>query len=58
MLIVVVLFLFRTVLVWDTRPSKSAAPTQTAAGHNHPVGILPTFKHLDLTWKPVLRVIL
>lgn len=45
-----------TVLVWDTRPSKSAAPTQTAAGHNHPVGILPTFKHLDLTWKPVLRV--
>ncbi|XP_058964872.1 dynein axonemal intermediate chain 3-like [Pocillopora verrucosa] len=43
-----------TVLVWDTRPSKSAAPSQ-AVGHN-PVGILPTFKHLDLTWKPVLRV--
>ena len=49
------MFIFSTVLVWDTRPSKSAAPSQ-AVGHN-PVGILPTFKHLDLTWKPVLRVI-
>ena len=47
-------FVFSTVLVWDTRPSKSAAPSQ-AAGQNA-AGILPTFKHLDLTWKPVLRV--
>lgn len=43
-----------TVLVWDTRPSKSAAPTQ--APGNNPLGTLPTFKHLDLTWKPVLKV--
>ena len=47
-------FIFRTVLVWDTRPSKSAAPTQ--APGNNPLGTLPTFKHLDLTWKPVLKV--
>ena len=47
-------FGYSTVLVWDTRPSKSAAPAH-AAGQN-PAGILPTFKHLDLTWKPVLRV--
>ena len=47
-------FDFSTVLVWDTRPSKSAAPAH-AAGQN-PAGTLPTFKHLDLTWKPVLRV--
>ena len=53
-LLLAMTFVFRTVLVWDTRPSKSAAPSH-AAGHN-PVGILPTFKHLDLTWKPVLRV--
>ena len=48
-------FDFSTVLVWDTRPSKSAAPAH-AAGQN-PAGTLPTFKHLDLTWKPVLRVV-
>lgn len=47
-------FYFSTVLVWDTRPSKSAAPAH-ATGQN-PAGTLPTFKHLDLTWKPVLRV--
>lgn len=43
-----------TVLVWDTRPSKSAAPTH--APGTSPAGTLPTFKHLDLSWKPVLRV--
>merc|ERR1719494_7809 len=40
-----------SVLFWDTRPSKSAAPTGVTPTLNDG----STFKHLDLTWKPLLR---
>ncbi|XP_048581354.1 dynein axonemal intermediate chain 3 [Nematostella vectensis] len=40
-----------TVLFWDTRPNKSAAPQTTA----NSAGVPLTFKHLDLTWKPILK---
>ncbi|KAK2157176.1 hypothetical protein LSH36_196g03010 [Paralvinella palmiformis] len=45
------------VLFWDTRPPK------TYGGHEkqkdlmkNPMGVPDTFKHLDLTWKPMLKV--
>jgi len=46
------------VLFWDLRPSK----TQVGTTHKEkedkpqPLGVPATFKHLDLTWKPLLRV--
>ncbi|KXJ19255.1 WD repeat-containing protein 63 [Exaiptasia diaphana] len=43
-----------SILFWDTRPSKSAAPAQSTTAN--PAGIPLTFKHLDLTWKPILKV--
>ncbi|KAK2179552.1 hypothetical protein NP493_483g01017 [Ridgeia piscesae] len=48
------------VLFWDLRPSK----TQVGTTHKEkedkpqPLGVPATFKHLDLTWKPLLRVFL
>lgn len=46
------------VLVWDTRPPKGPQQGQQKEkqGPKNPMGVPDTFKHLDLTWKPMLRV--
>lgn len=50
---------YSCVLVWDTRPPKG--PQQQGSkekqGPKNPMGVPDTFKHLDLTWKPMLKVI-
>ena len=47
------------VLFWDTRPPKGPSQhgsKEKAGGPKNPMGVPDTFKHLDLTWKPMLRV--
>ncbi|XP_052258483.1 dynein axonemal intermediate chain 3-like isoform X6 [Dreissena polymorpha] len=50
------------ILVWDTRPTKGPQQQQQGAkpkdkdGTKNPIGVPDTFKHLDLTWKPMLKV--
>ncbi|WAR24235.1 DNAI3-like protein [Mya arenaria] len=46
------------VLVWDTRPTKAPQQQQGKQkdGPKNPMGVPETFKHLDLTWKPHLKV--
>lgn len=48
------------VLVWDTRPPKGPAQMLSKKdddkGPKNPMGVPNTFKHLDLSWKPFLRV--
>lgn len=48
------------VLVWDTRPPKGPSQLLTKKeddkGTKNPMGVPDTFKHLDLSWKPFLRV--
>ncbi|CAH1773609.1 unnamed protein product [Owenia fusiformis] len=43
-----------SVLVWDTRPPKG----HQVQDEKGPMGVPNTFKHLDLVWKPHLRVFL
>ena len=50
-----------SVLFWDTRPPKvphQAPPAADKKQHtiNNPIGVPTTFKHLDLVWKPMLKV--
>ncbi|XP_041359893.1 dynein intermediate chain 3, axonemal-like isoform X2 [Gigantopelta aegis] len=47
-----------SVLFWDTRSQKPHMAKEEHAGVKHPSGIPNTFKHLDLTWKPQLKVYL
>ena len=55
-------FYCSSVLFWDTRPSKMTSLHMMQAAErkkqevNNPIGVPTTFKHLDLTWKPTLRV--
>ncbi|KAL4236475.1 WD repeat-containing protein 63 [Mactra antiquata] len=47
------------VLLWDTRPPKGPQQQQGSKdkqGPKNPMGVPDTFKHLDLTWKPMLKV--
>ncbi|XP_033096889.1 WD repeat-containing protein 63-like [Anneissia japonica] len=44
-----------TVAIWDTRPPKGAAPVDDNKS-NGPLGVPSTFKHIDLTWKPVIKI--
>lgn len=46
------------VLFWDLRPTKTVggAPHKEKEEKPQPLGVPATFKHLDLTWKPHLRV--
>ncbi|XP_030851872.1 WD repeat-containing protein 63 isoform X1 [Strongylocentrotus purpuratus] len=44
------------VAIWDTRPPKGQTPTIDNAKHDNPLGVATTFKHLDLTWKPVIKI--
>ncbi|XP_066297797.1 dynein axonemal intermediate chain 3-like [Branchiostoma lanceolatum] len=46
------------VMVWDTRAPKVTLNPLEAKKQDapHPLGIPATFKHLDLSWKPVLKV--
>ncbi|CAC5422765.1 WD repeat-containing protein 63 [Mytilus coruscus] len=48
------------VLFWDTRPPKGPSQLLTKKtddkGPKNPMGVPNTFKHLDLSWKPFLRV--
>lgn len=50
-----------SVLFWDIRPPKvqhqqSQAQDKKQAKINNPIGVPTTFKHLDLVWKPMLKV--
>ncbi|XP_071953082.1 dynein axonemal intermediate chain 3-like [Antedon mediterranea] len=45
-----------TVAVWDTRPPKGQAPSVDDNKSNGPLGVPSTFKHIDLTWKPVIKI--
>ena len=50
---------FSCVLFWDTRPPKGPQQQQGSkekTGPKNPMGVPDTFKHLDLTWKPMLKV--
>lgn len=50
---------FSCVLVWDTRPPKGPQQPTTkkeSEGPKNPMGVPDTFKHLDLSWKPMLKV--
>lgn len=44
------------ILFWDTRPSKGQQAKEEDKGPKTPMGISNTFKYLDLTWKPMLKV--
>ncbi|XP_048256413.1 dynein axonemal intermediate chain 3-like isoform X4 [Haliotis rufescens] len=44
------------VMFWDTRPSKGQQGKDDDKGPKNPMGIANTFRHLDLQWKPHLRV--
>lgn len=47
------------ILFWDTRPPKGPqqqGSKEKAGGPKNPMGVPETFKHLDLTWKPMLKV--
>ena len=56
------LFVYSSVLFWDTRPPKGPSQLLTKKtedkGPKNPMGVPDTFKHLDLQWKPFLRVCL
>ena len=54
---------FSSVLFWDTRPPKAAQSLLTQNEKKkdaiiNPLGVPTTFKHLDLVWKPHLKVTL
>ncbi|XP_077981205.1 dynein axonemal intermediate chain 3-like [Glandiceps talaboti] len=44
-----------SVLLWDTKPPKGHTPIISGVPNN-PFQIPTTFKHLDLSWKPLLRL--
>ncbi|KAK6180530.1 hypothetical protein SNE40_012670 [Patella caerulea] len=44
------------VLLWDTRPMKVLQTKDDDKGPKNPMGVPNTFRHLDLTWKPLLKV--
>ncbi|XP_070562697.1 dynein axonemal intermediate chain 3-like isoform X2 [Ptychodera flava] len=44
-----------SVLLWETKPPKGHI-IQSDSQPNNPFQIPTTFKHLDLTWKPLLRL--
>ena len=44
-----------SVLVWDIRPPKTAQQSNKKE-INNPMGVSTTFKHLNLSWKPLLKV--
>ncbi|KAK3590717.1 hypothetical protein CHS0354_012290 [Potamilus streckersoni] len=48
------------ILFWDTRPPKGPQQQQSSKNAEkepvNPMGVPNTFKHLDLTWKPMLKV--
>ena len=51
--------LFSTVLFWDIRAPKNVAQTEKKKEEvNNPMGVPNTFKHLDLSWKPHLKVMI
>ncbi|PIK53480.1 WD repeat-containing protein 63 [Apostichopus japonicus] len=45
-----------TIGIWDTRPSKSQSQTADDGKEDNPLGVATTFKHLDLTWKPIIKI--
>lgn len=44
------------VLFWDTRPPKGHQTKDDDKGPKNPMGIPNTFRHLDLQWKPMLKM--
>lgn len=55
---VIILPTSRSILVWDTRAPKTSQtqPDKKKEAMTNPANVPPTFKHLDLTWKPLLKV--
>ena len=49
-----------SVLFWDTRPPKGPGQLNLASKNEKSdkslMGVPTTFKHLDLSWKPMLKV--
>lgn len=44
------------VAIWDTRPPKGHTPSIEDTKADNPLGVSMTYKHLDLTWKPTLKI--
>ena len=45
--------------IWDTKPPKGHTPSvEEARQKDNPLSVSTMFKHLDLTWKPTLKVCL
>ncbi|KAL8583506.1 hypothetical protein ACOMHN_056316 [Nucella lapillus] len=44
------------VLFWDTRAAKGMQPKDDDKGLKNPMGVPNTFRHLDLAWKPMLKM--
>nr|KAG5698305.1 hypothetical protein BaRGS_017007 [Batillaria attramentaria] len=44
------------VLFWDSRPPKGVQQKDDDKGPKNPMGIPNTFRHLDLQWKPMLKM--
>ena len=51
-------FDFSQVLLWETRPPRGGVKPLSKKEREiiNPMGVPLTFKHLDLIWKPLLRV--
>jgi hypothetical protein len=49
---------FSQVLLWETRPPRGGPKPLSKKERDiiNPMGVPLTFKHLDLTWRPFLRV--
>ena len=53
----VFLMINRSILFWDTRPTKSAHQSQmTSVNKPAVIPVSNPLKQLDLTWKPILKV--
>lgn len=53
-----IFFLSSQVLIWETRPPRGGVKPLSKKEREiiNPMGVPLTFKHLDLIWKPLLRV--
>ncbi len=53
-----ILFGFSQVLLWETRSPRGGVKPLSKKEREiiNPMGVPLTFKHLDLIWKPLLRV--
>ena len=54
----IILFIFSQLILWETRPPRGGVKPLSKKEREilNPMGVPLTFKHLDLIWKPLLRV--